>query len=292
MESISDEELEASAGEIEQWLIDLAKLRAPFPEERIEKLPKPTFKDAWKDQPKSHCDICGGYHSTRNVIHLDYVGHANCTDRLLSVDPMWNWEPLAYDDRGLPLFDRFDGLWIKLTICGVTRIGYGDGGSIKEVIGDAIRNAAMRFGVALDLWAKVDLHEGVNPATPVARRQEQGEVRGQRGGRGTQSRGNVATTAAPRPNQAALDALEVICRKHGYSTQYCIDRFFTDYDIELKDAAEELILAFADILVSEATAEPADRQQPVDGGGDDAGGRGNVDETVQPSDPLADDPPF
>jgi hypothetical protein len=29
---------------------------------------------------------------------------------------------------------------------------------MKEKIGDAIRNAAMRFGVALDLWAKIDLH--------------------------------------------------------------------------------------------------------------------------------------
>src|SRR5690606_24225265 len=28
----------------------------------------------------------------------------------------------------------------------------------KEVIGDALRNAAMRFGAALDLWHKGDLH--------------------------------------------------------------------------------------------------------------------------------------
>ena len=30
----------------------------------------------------------------------------------------------------------------------------------KQLISDAIRNAAMRFGVALDLWAKEDLHAG------------------------------------------------------------------------------------------------------------------------------------
>ncbi len=29
---------------------------------------------------------------------------------------------------------------------------------MKECIGDAIRNAAMRFGVALDLWSKADRH--------------------------------------------------------------------------------------------------------------------------------------
>jgi len=37
----------------------------------------------------------------------------------------------------------------------------------KEIIGDAIRNAGMRFGMALDLWAKTDLHaEPPNPAEP------------------------------------------------------------------------------------------------------------------------------
>ena len=54
------------------------------------------------------------------------------------------------------------GLWIKLTVGGVTRLGYG---SVtpeaydpeKQLIGDALRNAAMRFGVALDLWSKSDL---------------------------------------------------------------------------------------------------------------------------------------
>ena len=58
-------------------------------------------------------------------------------------------------------------LWIRLTVAGVTRIGVGDGKSMKEIIGDAIRNSAMRFGVALDLWAKEDLHEGRSPV-PVA----------------------------------------------------------------------------------------------------------------------------
>jgi hypothetical protein len=56
-------------------------------------------------------------------------------------------------------------MWIKLTVCGVTRIGYGiaegksGGDAIKEVIGDAIRNASMRFGAALELWHKGELHK-------------------------------------------------------------------------------------------------------------------------------------
>lgn len=139
-------------------------LRRPFDADAVGKLPKPTRRDA----QKGNCSDCGGYHGLP-AVHLDYVGHAAVTDRLLAVDPGWTWEPVAYSDEGLPLFDSQRNLWIKLTVCGVTRLGVGDGGSVKECIGDAIRNAAMRFGVALDLWSKEDLEsvksEDVHKAT-------------------------------------------------------------------------------------------------------------------------------
>lgn len=117
----------------------LALLRQPFPAHQISYLPK------------------GG-------IKLAYVGHAALTDRLLDADPTWTWEPLSMAESGLPVMDDLGGMWIKLTVCGVTRLGYGHAGAktggdaIKEVIGDALRNAAMRFGAALDLWHKGDLH--------------------------------------------------------------------------------------------------------------------------------------
>lgn len=138
----------------------LQLLRAPFPSNQISVLPKPKSKDA----PKGHCNVCGGWHGLP-AVHLDYVGHAALTDRLLDVDPEWTWTPIAFDADGLPLFDRAGGLWIALTILGVTRYGYGDapgksgGNAIKEAIGDALRNAGMRFGAALDLWHKGDLHD-------------------------------------------------------------------------------------------------------------------------------------
>ena len=123
-----------------------AELRKPFPPDQIGKLPR------------------GG-------TQLDYVGHADVTSRLLAVDPTWNWEPLSTDENGLPRFDLDDkgrpvGLWIKLTIGGVTRLGYGScpsgqSDAVKVLIGDALRNSALRFGVALDLWAKGDR---ANPA--------------------------------------------------------------------------------------------------------------------------------
>lgn len=127
-------------------------LREPFPKEAIGKLPK------------------GG-------VMLDYVGHAAVTDRLLQVDPEWSWEPLGVTDQGLPALDSFGNLWIRLTIAGTTRIGVGDGKSAKEAIGDAIRNAAMRFGVALDLWAKEDLsalHR--EPVEPLSHEEVEGHI--------------------------------------------------------------------------------------------------------------------
>ena len=122
----------------------LALLRQPFPEHQISYLPK------------------GG-------VKLAYVGHAALTDRLLDADPAWTWEPLSMNPNGLPVMDELGGMWIRLTVCGVTRLGYGHAGSktggdaVKEVIGDALRNAAMRFGAALDLWHKGDLHPEEKP---------------------------------------------------------------------------------------------------------------------------------
>lgn len=120
-------------------VVTLADLLEPFPSSMVGKLPK------------------GG-------VTLDYVGHGAVTRRLLDVDPEWNWEPLAFDEHGLPRF-TLDAqgnpiaLWIKLTVGGVTRLGVGTCGpkqfdAEKVLIGDALRNAAMRFGVALDLWIK------------------------------------------------------------------------------------------------------------------------------------------
>ena len=158
----------------------LAKLREEFSDNQVSKLPKPTKAqtDAVKADFKKgiRCNECGAWHHP-DVVHLDYVGHAALTDRLLDCDPLWSWEPAAFAD-GLPAFDRTGGLWIKLTVCGVTRLGYGHaaaknnqdpGAREKEVIGDALRNAAMRFGAALKLWHKGELHasdEADDPAKP------------------------------------------------------------------------------------------------------------------------------
>jgi len=143
----------------------VAALRAPFPPESIGH--KPTIwcpacrenKGASCDEHRRRkCRECGQNLTTAHN-HLDFVGHAYVRERLLAVDPEWNWEPAAYNERGLPLVE--DGcLWIKLTVGGITRLGVGDapgqrsGRALKEMIGDALRNAGQSFGIALDMWKK------------------------------------------------------------------------------------------------------------------------------------------
>lgn len=146
---------------------ELAALREPFPTEQIGHRPV-IFCKACRNDPckvcqnhsKIRCDSANGcgQNMTSAHFHLDYVGHADVTDRLLSVDPQWNWEPLALNEQGLPLFDQHNGLWMRITICSKTMICYGSApektgtDAIKEIIGDGIRNGAMRFGVGLALW--------------------------------------------------------------------------------------------------------------------------------------------
>jgi hypothetical protein len=158
----------------------LRKLREPFPEAEIRYLPrvwcgscKGSRGQGCNQHRMGKCGKCKQKMPEGGHIDLRYVGHAEATNRLLNVDPFWDWEPLTVDERGLPQADGYKGLWIRLTVCGVTRLGYGHAGdktggdAIKEVIGDAIRNAGMRFGMALDLWTTSDLEiieSGEQPA--------------------------------------------------------------------------------------------------------------------------------
>ena len=182
--------------------VEALTLRAPFPLSMVGLLPKPTRKDA----EKGTCDVCHGWHGLP-AVHLDYVGHAAVTDRLLSVDPEWNWAPMErevdtillaallqlndpqtvrdYLESCPPKFvhnegGRLVGLWIRLTVNGVTRLGYGSvEGAVfdpeKQLIGDSIRNAAMRFGVALDLWIKGQEDEKTGEVGEVTKAKDFGE---------------------------------------------------------------------------------------------------------------------
>lgn len=97
-------------------------------------------------------------------VKLDYLGHADTTRALIEADPTWTLEPAAVDPAtGGPLVTN-DGagnlqVWMRLTVLGVSRLCVGTCPDTKrepakELYGDALRNGAMRFGVALGLWSK------------------------------------------------------------------------------------------------------------------------------------------
>jgi hypothetical protein len=102
----------------------------------------------------------------RGGITLDFVGHAEITRILIDVDVNWSWEPCGWDN-GRPAIHEVNGMavrWGYLTILGKTMLGVGSARSdkpdlVKELIGDFIRNASMRFGICLSLWSKSEWDE-------------------------------------------------------------------------------------------------------------------------------------
>lgn len=232
----------------EETTVDLTKLRTPFGPELVGKLPRVTCGDC-SDKNKTctkhnklKCGICQAYVSEKHI-HIDYVGHADVTDRLLSVDPEWNWEPKAEDEHGLPVFDTDRngspvGLWIRLTVGGVSRLGYGSvpsgqADAVKVLIGDALRNAAMRFGVALDLWAKGDRADPTRENATASAGQASRRGNGQSAAdafenaaprqNGSQQRGQVSRPAQPKadppsPEDVDIDAQAYADEAHGALT--------------------------------------------------------------------------
>lgn len=155
------------------------------------------------DCPKCHNRITSAH------VDLTYMGHAAVTNRLLRADPTWQWEPQERDvnEHALsaaiatgnadtvkaiiansPPKMRDGGMWITLTVAGLSRPGFGDAGgkspgpnAVKEIIGDAVRNAAMRFGCGLDLWHKGEFEDDVTAThLPEAERPSAADQRARR----------------------------------------------------------------------------------------------------------------
>jgi hypothetical protein len=106
----------------------------------------------------------------RGGITLDFVGHAEINRILIDIDPMWNWSPVEFVN-GRPAITETNGMatmWGYLTILGKTMLGVGSVRADKpdldkELVGDFLRNASMRFGICLSLWSKSEWEE--HPAT-------------------------------------------------------------------------------------------------------------------------------
>jgi hypothetical protein len=119
----------------------------------------------------------------RNGINLAYVSHADITRILIEIDPLWSWQPVAWEN-GRPAIHVDNGtatMWATLTLLGKSMIGVGSvradkQDQSKELIGDFLRNAAMRFGIALSLWSKQDWSDNTTitslPAVQAKRAEE------------------------------------------------------------------------------------------------------------------------
>jgi hypothetical protein len=119
----------------------------------------------------------------RNGINLAYVSHADITKILIEIDPLWSWKPVQWVN-GRPAINVENGtatMWATLTLLGKSMLGVGSVRADKqdldkELIGDFLRNAAMRFGIALSLWSKQDWSDNTTitslPAAQAKRAEE------------------------------------------------------------------------------------------------------------------------
>lgn len=137
-------------------------LRKAFAEGQIGQLPRVTCKDCSNKRCSAHkytkCKDCGAYTSPQHI-HLPFVAHAIVTDRLNHDAPGWYFTIDTVKDSN-------DGEHV-LAVVGTMHIGdkaipeIGEpnvksfyGTELQSAIGNFIRRAAMRFGVAIDLWMK------------------------------------------------------------------------------------------------------------------------------------------
>ncbi len=92
---------------------------------------------------------------------LDFVGHADITRILIEIDPLWWWEPCGWVN-GRPAIHVENGMatmWAYMYVHDKPMLGVGSVRADKqeldkELVGDFLRNAAMRFGISLALWTK------------------------------------------------------------------------------------------------------------------------------------------
>jgi hypothetical protein len=102
------------------------------------------------------------------------VSHSEITRILISVDAMWSWEPIEWIN-GRPAIHIENGMatmWGFLYVHDKPMLGVGSVRADKqeldkELVGDFLRNAAMRFGISLALWTKNEWEDlGGHAPTP------------------------------------------------------------------------------------------------------------------------------
>jgi hypothetical protein len=148
-------------------------------------------------------------------IHLDYVGHADITLALIDIDPTWCWEPAAIDPAtGGPVITTVGNrlvMWGYLTLLGVRRMAVGTcearkGEPEKELIGDLLRVAAMRFGIATALWSKAERAEAGQPEPAPVKAKPAGKPA-------------AKAPAADEPTQEQFKQMNALFERLGFDTR-------------------------------------------------------------------------
>ena len=78
---------------------------------------------------------------------VQYLQHTDVQDRLEEVDPTWSIEAVGEERTGDAVYVR-----ARLTLKGVTRENVGEGADPKAAYSDALKRAAMLFGVGRYLY--------------------------------------------------------------------------------------------------------------------------------------------
>jgi hypothetical protein len=108
---------------------DLQILKAPFAKESLGVKVQSTSKDR-----------------TRALLVL-YLQHTDVQDRLEQVDPAWTTEVINEERVGDTVYVR-----IRMTVKGVSRENVGEGNDPKAAYSDALKRAAMLFGIGRYLY--------------------------------------------------------------------------------------------------------------------------------------------
>lgn len=142
---------------------------------------------------------------------LDFVGHANVVTRLNTYAPDWSY---TVDET----FTQGGEFWIRgtMTICGVSRVEYGSGPNPLQAISHFIRRAAMRYGVATELWSREELEASPGP-NAASKQQRSGTPSTATGGStsGSESYGEGGAFLAEQGEPHRL---------HGEDGEHCHDR--------------------------------------------------------------------
>ncbi len=125
--------------------------------ERIDKLR--AIPDKWAHPPAEKLATL----DRGRGVKLSYFGHADTTLALIDVDPEFTYDYRRTPDGRADIYESGKNLVLEgtLTVLAVTRPCIGTcqnnkGEPEKELIGDLLRNGALRFGIATGLWSKVD----------------------------------------------------------------------------------------------------------------------------------------